>query len=342
MPSNHWSRREFLQASIWSSLALVQPVSWAQDNLSSNLPLITKPIPATGEALPVIGLGTIWYRDAQFAQLKSVIQRLAQLGGSVIDTAAAYGESEGVVGRSLADLGLRDSVFIASKFDSGSMQIPGNSPAAPSAAPAQQRAPMPGPPEGVSRPGRDGVAGTESFERSLQRLQTNQIDLMQVHGMNGTDSLMPLLQEWKQDGRIRYLGVTTSSVNQHEQLIATMRQYPLDFIQVDYSIGNRNAEQGVFDAAQELGVAVLVNLPLGRATLLQKLADQPLPDWAAQINVTSWAQFLLKYVVSHPAVTCAIPGTTSVSHLEDNMLAARGVLPDAAIRRRMEELWATL
>jgi aryl-alcohol dehydrogenase-like predicted oxidoreductase len=344
------TRRELIHTGMMSGVAAVMPPCLATTNA---LPLITKAIPSSKERLPVIGLGTIWYRDAQYAQLKAVIERMYQLGGTLIDTAAAYGESEGVVGRSLAELSLQGKMLIATKFDSGSMDIPGlagmgagpppSSPqsppqgAPPAGTPSLQANPLPGPPTGVTRPERDGIGGRASFERSLQRLHN--VDLLQVHGLNGTDTLMPLLMEWKQDKKIRYIGVTTSSVGQHEQVVATMKRYPLDFVQIDYSIGNRDAEHEVFNVAQERGVAVLANLPLGRATLLKKMAERPLPSWTKDINVSTWAQFLLKYVVSHPAVTCAIPGITQLEHMEDNMQAARGVLPDAAIRKRMEEVW---
>lgn len=304
---------------------------------AESLPLIRKRIPSTGELLPAIGLGTIWFREAQAADLAGLIARMVEQGGSVIDTAAAYGESEAVIGQALTQRRLRSKVFLASKFDAGGTAMPPMPGAAPGAPLTAQ--PMPGPPPGVTRPERDGVGGEASFERSLQRLGTDHLDLLQVHGLNGTDTLMPLLQKWKRAKRIRYLGVTTSSVSQHAELMAAMRRYPLDFIQVDYSIGNRAVEADVLPLAIERKIGVLVNLPLGRATLLQKLADKPLPDWAGQIDVTSWGQFLLKYVIGHPAVTCAIPGSLQLQHLEDNQRAAHGRLPDAAMRARMAALF---
>ncbi len=335
------TRRALLRGGLTAGALAMLPRAARPTQAAADLPLITKAIPSTGERLPVIGLGTIWYRDAQYATLRPVLQRLGELGGTLIDTAANYGESEGVVGRALAEIGTRDRMFIATKFDRGGPPA-GSAPARPASplpgAPAAT--PLPGPPTGVTRPARDGVGGRESMERSLQRLRTDRIDLLQVHNMNGTGELMPLLQEWKRAGRIRYLGVTTFNPEQHGLLVETMRTHPLDFIQVDYSIGNRLAEREVFPMALERKVAVLINVPLGRATLLQRLAARPLPSWASEIDVTSWSQFLLKYVVSHPAVTCAIPGTTSVAHLEDNMRACRGRLPDAAMRARMEQEWA--
>jgi aryl-alcohol dehydrogenase-like predicted oxidoreductase len=185
----------------------------------------------------------------------------------------------------------------------------------------------------------DGVGGKASFERSLQRLRTDKVDLLQVHNLDGVDELLPQLREWKQAGKIRYLGITTSRVAQHEQMIAYLRKYPLDFVQVDYSLSNREAAQTLLPLAQERQVAVLANVPFGFGSELREAQARPLPAWAADLDVTSWAQFLLKYVISHPAVTCAIPGSTQVKHLEDNQAAARGRLPDAAQRRRMEQVW---
>jgi aryl-alcohol dehydrogenase-like predicted oxidoreductase len=327
------SRRELLEAGLLAGVAMgASNATWAAD--TSKLPLITKPIPSTGERLPVIGLGTIWYRDAQYEQLKAVLKRLSESDSTLIDTAASYGESEGVVGRALSELKARNKMFIATKFDSG--RAPGGGAAGMGAGGGS---PLPPPPEGISRVERDGVGGQASFERSLQRLQTDHVDLLQIHSLNGTDELMPMLLDWKKAKKIRYIGVTTSSPNQHPQVVETMKKYSLDFVQVDYSIGNRIAEESVLATALERKVAVIANLPFGRAVQLQKLAQRPLPSWAADIDVHSWSQFLLKYVVSHPAVTCAIPGTTKVNHLEENLIAGHGRLPDAAMRKRMEAVW---
>lgn len=233
---------------------------------------------------------------------------MSELGGSVIDTAAAYGDSESLIGDALAASGIRERMFLATKLTAG---------------------------------GGFGGAdnGAQSFRRSLERLKTNRVDLLQVHNLNGVDSLMPQLQTWKRAGSIRYLGVTTSRVAQHADLTETMRKYPLDFIQVDYSIANRDAASTVFPIALERRVAVLVNLPLARAALIGQAGERPLPEWAAAIDIFSWSQFFLKYVISHPAVTCAIPGSTKLAHLEDNQHAARGRLPDAALRTKMEQFW---
>jgi aryl-alcohol dehydrogenase-like predicted oxidoreductase len=332
-PLIRYSRRNALKAALLAGagVAIAGPPAEAAESAR----LITKTIPSSGEALPVIGLGTIWFRDMQYEQLRSVLKRMSELGGMLIDTAAAYGESEGVIGRALSELAIRRKMFVATKFDAGGMRAPGPPPgAAPN--------PLPDPPPGIERPTRDGVGGQDSFERSLVRLHSRQIDLLQVHGLNGTDALMPLMQQWKHERKIRYIGVTTSDPRQHPELMAAMRRYRLDFIQIDYSIEDRAAADEVLPLAIERKVAVLVNLPLGRARLLAKAGTTPLPAWAADIGIASWSQFLLKYVVSHPAVTCAIPGATQLKHLEDNQAAGRGRLPDATERRRMEQLWTSL
>jgi aryl-alcohol dehydrogenase-like predicted oxidoreductase len=235
-----------------------------------------------------------------------------ELGGTVIDTAAAYGDSEALIGDTLAELGLRDRMFLATKLTAGGFFGGGG-----------------------------GGSGAESFQRSLERLKTKRIDLLQVHNLSGVDSLMPVLQAWKKAKQIRYIGVTTSRVGQHAEIVEAMRKYPLDFIQVDYSIANRDAAATVFPTALERRVAVLVNLPLARASLIGQAGQRQLPEWASSIDVSSWGQFFLKYVISHPAVTCAIPGSTKLAHLEDNQGAARGRLPDAAMRTRMEQFWDT-
>jgi len=274
-------------------------------------PLITKAIPATGERLPVIGLGTDKFRDAAQEPITAEIRRMQQLGGTVIDTAAAYGDSEALIGQALAaSPGLRDRLFLATKLTAS----------------------------GGGYFGR-GAAGAASLEQSLARLKTPRVDLLQVHNLDGVEALMPQLQQWKQAGKIRYFGITTSRVAQHEQMLGFMQRYPLDFIQVDYSIDNRDAARQILPLAAQRRIAVLANIPFGFGAVLRQAQTRKLPAWAADIDVTSWGQFLLKYVVSHPAVTCAIPGSTQVAHLEDNQGAARGRLPDEAMRRKMEQFW---
>ena len=303
------SRREFIEAGVVAGIGtLLSPLTAAEPTALS-LPLITRAIPSTGERIAAIGIGTDSFRDQLRDEIRAELKRMSELGGSVIDTAAAYGDSEALIGQALDSLGTRDRMFIATKL------------------------------VGSESNGRSGATGADSFGRSLERRKTPRVDLLQVHNLNGVAVLMPLMQEWKKAGRIRYLGVTTSRGSQHAEIIDVMRNYPLDFIQVDYSIANRDAAEAILPLALERKLAVLANLPFGHSSLFRQAADRELPGWAADIDVASWGQYFLKYVISHPAVTCAIPGSTTVSHLVDNQGAGRGRLPDTAMRRKMEEYW---
>ena len=280
-----------------------------------SLPLIRKPIPSTQEMLPAVGVGTNNFTASspdELAARRAVLERLPQLGGSIVDTAAIYGQSEEVIGRHMAELHLRERLFLSTKVmvQSGSVE-----------------------------------QGKAQIETSFRKLQTPKIDLLHVHNLASTDAMIPVLQQLKQDGRIRYIGMTTSFTGQHAEMLAAMRKHPVDFIQIDYSIGNRVAADDILPLAHDKGIAVMLNVPFGgrRGTnLLAKASSHGLPDWASEIDATSWAQVMLKYVLAHPAVTCAIPGTTQVAHLEDNLGGARGRLPDAALRRRMEQAWDSL
>jgi aryl-alcohol dehydrogenase-like predicted oxidoreductase len=295
------SRREFIVAGAGALLSRALPASGPP----AALPLITKAIPVSGEKIAAIGIGTDSFREGLREEIRAELKRLAELGGSVIDTAAAYGDSEALIGEALATLGTRDRMFLATKLVADS----------------------------------SADTGSASLERSLERLKARRIDLLQVHNLNGVATLIPTMHEWQRAGKIRYIGVTTSRVARHAELLQVMRSYPLDFIQVDYSIANRDAAAAILPLALERRLAVLINLPFGRSSLFREAAGRGLPPWAADIDVTSWAQYFLKYVISHPAVTCAIPGSRSVQHLVDNQAAGRGRLPDAAMRRRMEEYW---
>jgi aryl-alcohol dehydrogenase-like predicted oxidoreductase len=278
--------------------------------------LITRMIPATGERLPVIGVGTNSFTEARRSDLRALLQRMVELGGSVIDTAPVYGESEQVIGELVAELGIRDRIFLASKLTAGPMNA---------APPAIET----------------GLYGQQSLERSLQRLQTDHLDLLQVHNLHGVEPLWPQLARWKRSGKIRYIGITTANESQHPEMVALMRKYPVDFVQVDYSIANRDAATSVFPLAQQRRIAVITNVPFGgrSGANLTMSQDRPLPPFAAEFGAADWPQLLLKYVVSHPAVTCTIAGSTRLEHLEDNQAAGRGRLPDAAARRRIEQYW---
>lgn len=275
-------------------------------------PLTTKGIPSTGERLAVVGVGTNNYSPdtpAERAARRDVLAGLTAAGASVIDTAPAYRQSESVIGDLLADIGNRKQAFIATK---------------------------------VSADGGNLASGIASIEESKKRLRTDVLDLVQVHSLNGVDVLLPHLVDLKRKGQVRYIGVTTSSGSQHDAMVKLIRTQPLDFIQVDYSLANRAAADEVLPAALEKRVAVLVNLPFGGRSdgnLFSRVAGVDLPDWAGAIDARSWGQIFLKYVVSHPAVTVAIPGMTKLAHLDDNLGAARGRLPDAMLRARIEKYW---
>ncbi len=301
------SRRRVLQAGLAAGAAMAIQRAAALDT-GPSAPLLTKAIPATGERLPVVGLGTDKFRPSAREAIESEIKRMHELGGTVIDTAAAYGDSEALIGDALAALGIRADLFLATKLSAGGFS----------------------------------TGGAASFQRSLERLKTQRIDLLQVHNLDGVDELMPTLQQWKLAGKIRYIGITTSRASQHAQMADYMHKYPLDFVQLDYSLANRDAATTLLPLAVQRKIGVLANVPFGFGSLFARLQTRALPDWAADIDAGSWAQFLLKYVVSHPAVTCTIPGSTQLAHLEDNQRAARGRQPDEAMRSRMERYWDSL
>jgi aryl-alcohol dehydrogenase-like predicted oxidoreductase len=240
------------------------------------------------------------------APLRQTLEVFHRLGGRVLDTSPNYGNSETVLGALLPDMGIRDDVFIATKVDR-----------------------------------EDRESGAQRMESSFQRLGGN-IDLMQVHNLRGTDIQIGTMKSWKEQGRFRYIGITTHSVGQHEDFEQAMRKHPLDFIQVNYSLADRAAADRILPLAQDRGIAVLVNRPFGKGRLFGAVKGKELPDWAGQIDAKSWGQVFLKYVISHPAATIPIPGTTKPHHAEDNMAAMTGRLPDAELRREMERFFDAL
>jgi aryl-alcohol dehydrogenase-like predicted oxidoreductase len=273
--------------------------------------LITKPIPSSGEELPVIGIGTsrryeVGTSEGERYPLRNVVDSFVAMGGRVIDTAAGYGSAEIVVGDLVEELGVRDQVFFATKTGAGG----------------------------------DGTeAAVVEIERSFERLHTDVIDLMYVHNLQGWQEMFPVLREMKQEGRIRYYGTTTTPrEDDYAELLQILQEEPLDFIEMDYAIDNRGVEERVLPMAADQGVAVFVALPFGRGRVFSALGDQDVPDWAQELGIETWAQFALKYVVSHPAVTVAIPGTAKMEYVADNINAALGRLPDEATRQRMVSL----
>lgn len=268
--------------------------------------MLTKKIPASGEQLPVIGLGTLQAFDVSLTAeervaLGEVLKSLVEKGGTLVDTSPRYGKAEAVVGELAAERNLTDDLFLATKvFSLGEQE------------------------------------GLEEMHASLRRLRTPQIDLMQVHSMRDWELHLPTIRKLREEGKVRYIGVTIHRDTGHEQMMMLMRQENLDFIQVNYNLTERNAANEVLPLAEELGVAVMVNVPFAKAELFKKTNGLALPEWAAEFDCDSWAQFFLKYVVSHPAVTCVIPRTGNPHHMVDNLMAGFGAMPDAAIRARME------
>jgi len=296
-------RRSFLQA----GAALVGCASLAPDLLAQAGGLIGVPVPGAGRELPIIGIGTARrYADpaseADLAALRNTLSRFVALGGQVIDTAPSYGRAEEVVGRLVQELGIRDRLFLATKV-------------------------------GVD----NREQGLKQIEESFAKLRTDRIDMIGVHNLRDIDNQLAILRDLKAAGRIRVVGATTSFDRQYADFEAMMRRQALDVIQIDYALDNRKAGERILPLAQERGVAVMINLPFGRGRLFEATRGKPLPDWAAAIGATSWAQVFLKYIVSHPSRPIAVPGMAQARYVDDNLAAARAPLPDAALRRRMEQ-----
>jgi diketogulonate reductase-like aldo/keto reductase len=269
--------------------------------------MLTRAIPSSGEKIPVIGLGSWQVFDVDLTpgnekQLADVLSSFVKLGGRVIDSSPMYGRSEQVIGTLAAKLSLTDKLFFATKvWTRGKQQ------------------------------------GVESMQRSIARFQTKRIDLMQVHNLVDLDTQLATMREWKAQGRFRYIGITHSSTSAHPEVEKVLRKENLDFLQINYSIMERDADQRLLPLAQDRQVAVLANRPFGGGNLFSTVRARPLPEWAADFDCKSWAQFFLKWIVAHPAVTCAIPATGNPEHLQDNMQAGCGRLPDEKIRERMIE-----
>ena len=306
------SRRRVLAASAGAALATVL-ARFARAARAAEEPLRTRPIPQGGEQLPVVGIGTAIIFDfesdpARFAERRQVIQALVAGGGKLIDTAHSYGRAEDRVGDIVGDLGVRDKLFLATKFSYNA----------------------------------DRAAATASMQASLRRLKTNRVDLMQAWNVGDANYDFGLLREWKQRGLCRYVGMTTSSIRQYDAIGKVLAREKPDFFQVNYSLGDREAENVLLPTARDAGAAVLVNLPFGRNSLFRKAGGRPLPDFAVEFGARTWAQFFLKFILSHPAVTAVIPGTDKPEYMLDNLQAGRGALPEAAMRKRIVQYWDTL
>ena len=267
--------------------------------------LLTRPIPRSGEKLPVIGVGTYATFDVgkgagERGELGEVLRTLVNQGASVVDSSPMYGRAEGVVGDLAAELGLHRSLFIATKVWT-----------------------------------RGESAGIAQMEQSMRLLRAPRIDLMQVHNLVDWKTHLKTLKSWKTQGSLRYIGVTHYHAGAFDDLMAVLRTREFDCVQFNYSMAEAEADRRLLPLCAELGVGVLINRPFSQGELFPRVKGKALPPWAADFDCTSWAQFFLKWILGHPAVTCAIPGTRRVAHLQDNLGAARGRLPDQAMRRKM-------
>jgi diketogulonate reductase-like aldo/keto reductase len=303
------TRREATRLIGASATGLLLPVraSRAQAKTESSA-MLTHAILSSSEKLPVIGLGTWQAFDVDLTsdnrrQLGDVLSLFVKLGGRVVDTSPMYGRAEDVIGELATALGIQDKIFLATK---------------------------------VWTRGKEN--GIKSMERSMALLRAKRIDLMQVHNLVDVQTQLATLREWKAQGRIRYLGVTHYEAGAFADVERIMRSEKLDFVQINYSLMEPEAQERVLPLAQERGIAVIVNRPFGGGDLFGRTRAKPLPDWAAEFDCRSWAQFFLKWIVANSAVTCAIPATNKPRHLEDNMMAGIGQLPDAKMRQRMVEL----
>lgn len=303
------NRREVLasMALFTAGLAIAHPLRAALASTAPSRAMLSRSIPGSGERLPVIGMGTsgsfeVGNTEAELAPLREVLRRFFAAGASVIDTAPSYGQAEAVMGRLLEELDLRDKAFLATKISSN---------------------------------GRD--AGLAQFERSLALLRTDHVELLQVHSLQDWQTQMALIEELKKQGKTRYSGVTHWLDSGHEALTEVVTRTRPDFLQINYSVISRGAEDRLFPLAQELGVAVLVNRSFDDGRLFAKVAGKPLPGWAAEAGISSWAQAFLRFSLSHPAVTALIPATGKPERQSDNLLAGHGEPLTAEQRRSLIE-----
>ncbi len=304
---NKISRRQFIRISSYLAAGLVLPIeTFAADQQ------IYKTIPKSGEQLPVIGMGTSRTFEtrndsALFAQLQQVMQTFFDLGGGMIDSSPMYGSAQQIVGTILPNIKGDKKLFAATKVWIDGQQ-----------------------------------AGIEQMEKSRQQWGIKQFDLMQIHNLVDWQNHLETLNQMKADGKIRYTGITTSHGRSHNQLERILKQHDFDFLQLTYNIGNREVESNLLPLAQERGIAVIINRPYQRGSLFRQVKGKALPEWAKEFDCSSWGQYFLKFAVSHPAVTCAIPATTKAKHMIDNMQAGKGRLPTEVERKKMISYFSTL
>ncbi len=274
--------------------------------------LIERAIPSSGAKLPIVGLGTarvydVEANDPNYPVLKATVKTFVEGGGKVIDCSPTYGNAEAVVGRIVRELGVRDKVFYATKIST----------------------------EGE----KEGIAQVET---ALRQWHTDRFDLLQVHNMKDYATQMKTIRRLRDEGKARYVGVTTSFPRDYDRYVDLLKAEKLDFMQINYSLMQPQSEERILPTAHDRGIAVLINRPFALAGTFKKVAGRKVPEWAGEFGIRSWAQFFLKFVLSHPAVTCAIPGTDKPEYMTDNLGAAAGPMPDAATRARMLAFWKTL
>jgi aryl-alcohol dehydrogenase-like predicted oxidoreductase len=301
------ARRNFLRAGVCAAGALLMPST----SLPATSPLVRR-IPKSGEEIPAVGLGTWQAFDVAgdptgLADAKETLKVFTALGGRLVDSSPMYGSAESVTGRLAAELGVQTKLFVATK---------------------------------VWTRGRE--AGIRQMEDSMRKLRVERLDLMQVHNLVDAEIHLATLRDWKKSGRVRYLGVTHYHAGAHADLEKFIRPGDIDFVQVNYSLAEPEAEQRLLRAAADSRTAVIVNRPFAEGAMFGSVKGKPLPGWAGEIGCASWAQFFLKWILAQPAVTCAIPGTRNPKHTADNLGAASDPVPDEAMRRRMSDYFASL
>jgi aryl-alcohol dehydrogenase-like predicted oxidoreductase len=306
------TRRDYLKKTALLGAACALPGGWVQALEGSNL--ITRAIPKTGEKLPIVGLGSsaTFKRVAQsddVSALASVMQTMLDNGGTVFDTAPSYGASEKVAGQIARDAGTTNKIFWATKVNVA--------------------------PRGGGRA--DAEKARAQLANSFSHIGKDPVDLIQVHNLADLQTQMPIIQELKEDGKIRYTGTTVTRTSRYGELEQAMRDYPIDFIGVDYAVDNRVAAESVLPLAEELGIATLIYVPFGRGRLFSRVKGVDIPGWAQEIGINSWGNFFIKYVASHAATTCVTPATSKPKNMLDNIGAAYGELPDSATRKKMEQ-----
>jgi aryl-alcohol dehydrogenase-like predicted oxidoreductase len=304
--NSHCTRRRILQAGAAVLGAMLMPVE------SHGAGMLERRIPKTGESLPAVGLGTWQVFDVAgdptgMAQARDTLRVFVEQGGRVIDSSPMYGSSESVTGQLAAELGIHGKLFVATK---------------------------------VWTTGRQ--AGVRQMENSMRQLRVERLDLMQVHNLVDANTHLATLREWKAAGRVRHLGVTHYHAGAHADLERFVKRGDIDCLQVNYSLAEPEAERRLLGAAADSGIAVIVNRPFAEGAMFRRVQGKPLPAWAREIGCASWAEFFLKWILAHPAVTCAIPGTRNPKHMADNLAAASGPLPDETARAQMARHFASL